>query len=332
MGQAYSQLNLQDRRRIDQLRNQNISINEIARILSRHRSTIYRELRRNRFDDAEWPDLSGYYSLTANNIACGRRKRFRKLSRYPDLQQAVVNQLKAGWSAEQVAGRLLVDKSPVRICAETIYRFAYSPEGQAIDLRRHFPEQRRKRRPRKARGVRGPNIPDNISIYHRPQDINERSVFGHWEGDLMMFQKQYGKANVMTLVERKSRFTALFKNNDRQSKPIMDAVINGLSPLPSSARRSFTFDRGSEFAAWPELKTGLGSETWFCDPHAPWQKGTVENTNRRLRRHLPRSFDPLKITGKYLHLICQTINTTPRKCLGFRTPEEVFRQLLLETG
>ena len=113
----------------------------------------------------------------------------------------------------------------------------------------------------------------------------------------------------------------------------MEEIIAGLSPLPFHARRSITFDRGFEFTAWPHLQAGLGVAVWFCDPQAPWQKGTNENTNGRARRFLPRDTDPTALTNRSLAAICQRLNTTPRKCLGYRTPAEVFRErVLAEAG
>lgn len=112
-----------------------------------------------------------------------------------------------------------------------------------------------------------------------------------------MFRKEFGKANVTSLVERVTRFAVVLKNPDKQSKPIMESLIEGLSPLPKHARRSSTFDRRTEFSAWPHLKAGLGVDPWFCDPRSPSQKGTVENTNNRLRRYLPRKSDPTAFTA-----------------------------------
>ena len=132
-----------------------------------------------------------------------------------------------------------------------------------------------------------------------------------------------------SLVERVSRFTVFLRNNDRQSRPVMDGIANVLASLPLSARRSITFDRGTEFTEWPWLQAGLGAQTWFCDPQSPWQKGTVENTNRRARKWLPRDVDPLSLTDHDLRSICNELNDTPRKCLGYRTPAEVFRQRVM---
>lgn len=145
----------------------------------------------------------------------------------------------------------------------------------------------------------------------------------------MLFRKEYGKINVTSLVERVSRYTVVLRNEDRQSRPIMEMLIQGLAPLPAEARQSVTFDRGTEFSAWQQLKLGIGMDSWFCDPQAPWQKGTVENTNNRLRKYLPRSTEPTALTNRYLRSICQSLNATPRKCLGYRTPAEVFESNLV---
>lgn len=304
-------------------------IDEIARAIGRHRSTIYRELKRNWFVEREIPDLTGYWCTVAQQMAAERRRRQMKLLRDRDLLQAIVDRLKAGWSPEQVAGRLKLDASPRRVCHETIYQFAYSKADQAEAIFRYLPEQRRRRRPRRARTERGRHVPDSRSISLRPACVADRSEFGHWEGDLLMFRKEHGKGNVTSLVERTSRFTVLLRNNDRQSRPVIDAVIGAFSALPHGASRSFTFDRGTEFAAWEELGKGLGAETWFCDPRSPWQKGAVENNNRRLRRFLPDNTNPFAITTRSLKFITTQVNQKPRKCLGFRTPEEEFRRQLL---
>jgi transposase, IS30 family len=122
----------------------------------------------------------------------------------------------------------------------------------------------------------------------------------------------------------------VIRNEDRQSKPIMEALIKGLAPLPADARQSITFERGTEFSAWKHLKAGLGTVPWFCDPQAPYQKVTVENTNNRLRNYLPRSTAQTALTNRYLRSICHRLNATPRMCLDYRTPAEVFKSKLIE--
>ena len=218
----------------------------------------------------------------------------------------------------------------MRVSHETIYRYAYSKVGREEKFYQHLPQHRLRRRPRGTRRHHGRRFLDELAIAYRPEAIADRSQFGHWECDLVMFRKEFGKANVTSLVERVSRFAVVLKNPDRQSKPVMEGLIDNLSPLPAEARRSITFDRGTEFSAWQHLKDGLGVEPWFCDPQSRWQKGTVENTNNRLRRYLPRKADPTAFTDRYLRSICDRLNATPRKCLGYQTPAEVFRAKLME--
>ena len=126
----------------------------------------------------------------------------------------------------------------------------------------HLPQHRLCRRPRGTRRHHGRHILDELAIAHRPEAVADRSQFGHWECDLVMFRKEFGKANVTSLVERVSQFTVVLKNPGRQSKPVMEGLIDSLSPLPAEARRSITFDRGTEFSAWQYLKDGLGVEPW----------------------------------------------------------------------
>jgi len=193
-----------------------------------------------------------------------------------------------------------------------------------------LPDHRRKRRGRGRRRAQLRRFADEISIRHRPPEIAERRTFGAWECDLIQFRKEFGGTNLTSLVERVSRFTVLMKNADRRSRPVMDGLIVSLPPLSAHARSSITFDRGLELLAWPNLQAGFGAATWFCDPQAPWQKGTVENTNGRMRRWLPREVDPKSLTTRQINDIWHQLNSTPRKCLGYRTPVEVLSEKLVK--
>ena len=330
MGRCYPPLSLEERRKIDKWREAKMPVPEIADRLGRAPSTIYRELKRNTYDDSELPELNGYYCMTAQSKYERRRAIHRKMIVHPELKDAIEDRLKAGWSPEQIAGRMRLERHPIRVSHETIYRFAYSKDGREEQFYRHLPEHRRRRRPRGHRRHNRTHIFDVQSLSHRPEHVADRSEFGHWECDLMMFRKEHGKVNVTSLVERVSRYAVVMRNEDRQSKPIMDALIQGLAPLPADARQSITFDRGTEFSAWKHLKAGIGADAWFCDPQAPYQKGTVENTNNRLRKYLPRSTEPTTLTNRYLRSICHRLNSTPRKCLGYHTPAEVFEDKLIE--
>jgi IS30 family transposase len=139
-----------------------------------------------------------------------------------------------------------------------------------------------------------------------------------------MFRRELGQHNLTSLVERQSRYTILTRNPDRNATGVVDGVMSKLKALPASARRSVTFDRGTEFARYPLLKSKLGMDSYFCKPQAPWQKGSVENTNGRVRRFLSRDTDIAALPEEALLGICDRLNATPRKCLGYRTPKEVL--------
>ena len=146
----------------------------------------------------------------------------------------------------------------------------------------------------------------------------------------MLFEQKLGQTNVTSLVKRVSRFTVILKNPNKRTKPVMGKIMMAIKDLPLIARRSITFDRGTEFSAWKHLKVGIGADAWFCDPQAPDQKSTVENTKRRARRWLPRKRDIRAMTNGDIKQICDQLNNTPRKCLGWKTPAEVFREKMME--
>ena len=323
-----TELNLTERRKIEDLLHRKVKVAEIARQINRHRATVYREIKRNFFKDDELPHLNGYYGMVAQKSAAERRARRRKLVRFPELREAVIDRLQEGWSPEQIAGRLRLEGHATSVSHETIYAYVYSPDGQSQALARYLPERRKRRKPRYARAPRGMMFPLERSIHNRPDHIKSRETFGEWEGDLMIFRREHGKANVASLVERKTRFAVLFRNNDRSSKHFIAQLMNVMEPLPQTARKSITFDRGIEFSGWRKLKPGIGTEAWFCDPQAPWQKGSVENLNKRARRYLPRETPIAAITDRDMKAICDRLNGTPRKCLGWRTPTEAFTEEL----
>ena len=231
MPSLYVHLGLEERRRIYRLREAKMPIAEIAAALGRHRSTVHREIARNWWHDAQMPQAEGYWPLTAQDLAVRRRHAGAKLERHAELAAAVIDRLRAGWSPEQIAGRLRVEPAaPHRLCHETIYRFVYGPTGQSEELARHLPRRRRRRRPRFARKPRSPVFPDRVAIRHRPATVKDRAEFGHWgeagpwplwgrvspPNDLMMFRREHGAANVATVVERTTRYTMVFRNSDRR--------------------------------------------------------------------------------------------------------------------
>lgn len=203
---AHTELSLRERRAIEDMLNAKVPVSKIATEIGRHRSTVHREIKRNRYCDDELPNLSGYYGMTAQRSAAQRRARRRKLVRFEDLRQHVIKQLEIGWSPEQIAGRLQHDGQALRVSHETIYAYVYGPDGQSEGLARYLPHRRKKRQPRRRRTPRGLVFPPDRSIHERPDYVKTRETFGEWEGDLMIFERAQGKTNVASLVERKTRF------------------------------------------------------------------------------------------------------------------------------
>ena len=325
MSKNYSQLSLDERRTIYKHLESGRSKTEIANYLGRHRATIFREIQRNSFYHED-KFLRGYFHVGAQEFAMRRRSKLRKLIRYPELKAYIISKLEIPWSPDQISGYLKrLDIEGFYVCRETIYDFIYSTEGRALKLyrylRRSF-KNRRKRFTRKPRHLRG--IPQEWSIHNRPDEVADRHNFGHWEGDLMIFRREYGNANITSLVERKSRYTFLLKNQNRRSEPVILSIRDKLAALPRHSRCSVTFDRGSEFMAWRLLKKHVVLGSYYCDPRAPWQKGTNENTNGRVRQFLPRDTNINDVSQAQINAICKKLNHTPRRCLDYRTPHVVF--------
>lgn len=271
MNEHYRQLSLPERRKIAQLLSARTPVRLIAKAIGRHVSTIYRELKRNFFyDDDRF--YRGYFPLAAEDKARERRERTGKIHRNSEFAAYVADRLQECWSPEQIAGYLKHHASQsFHASHETIYRYVYSRDGHRQELYRLLPVARRTRRPRRSRRPRGPQIPRENTIAMRPLEISERMSIGHWEADLVQFRKEHGKANVTSLVERKSRYTYLMRNPDRSSAGVIGGIESKLGALPSALRQTITFDRGTEFASYPRLKEKLGVESYFCNAQAPWQ-------------------------------------------------------------
>jgi IS30 family transposase len=173
-----TELNLAERRTIEDLLHRKVNVSEIARQINRHRATVYREIKRNYFTDQELPQLDGYYGMTAQKSTAERRARRRKLVRIPELREAVIDRLQEGWSPEQIAGRLKFEGHATTVSHWTIYSYVYSPDGQSQALARYLPDRRKKRKPRYTRTTRGMMFPLERSIHNRPEHIKGRSTFG----------------------------------------------------------------------------------------------------------------------------------------------------------
>lgn len=326
MGRAYVQLTLEDRCEIARrhggavLRTEadDQSIRQIAAALDRQPSSIAREIKRNSGRRV------GYKPAYAQEQTRARRWKGSKLTRNPELRKTVLDRLAQGWSPEQVAGRLSREAISEPISYETIYRFIYAQIRRSNDSKWRLYLPRAKTR-RGWRGVRGGSpasfIQSRVSIDLRDPEAHERTVPGHWEADLVLFAK-HGQA-ILTLHERASRILLATRPQNRTADLIADLMRRVLEPLPEDMRQSVTFDNGTEFARHFRLHD-LGFKTFFCDPHAPWQKGGIENAIGRLRRTLPRKTDLETLSNDRFATLLRAYNSTPRKCLDFQTPAEIF--------
>ena len=249
------------------------------------------------------------------------------MARQPDLRDRVRQLLAMGWSPEQIAGRLALEDASMRISHESIYRFIYHRVAQNDYWHRLLPN-RKNRRGRLKRGGVSPllHMKRRISIHERPAEVDDRRNPGHWEADLMCFTKR--NQAVLVVHERSSRILLAARQTTKAAPVVLGRITRFLAQLPAELRRTMTFDNGTEFALHYKLGDTLGIKTFFCDPRAPWQKGGVENAILRLRRRLPRKSDLAAISARQLERIIANYNATPRRCLGFRTPAEVFWDIL----
>lgn len=316
----YAHLTLEDRERIAELLAEGLSLRAIGKKLGRSPSTLSRELARNALPSG------AYRPAHAEGAYLHRRQRQAILERDPKLQRFVHQRLVEGWTPEQIAGWLKrgEERGLRALGTETIYSFIYRPGQREEKLWKLLPRGRATRRHRHARRSRG-GIKGRASIHDRPSEIDQREKAGHWEGDLMICKNA---KPILVLVERKSRLTLaspLMGKTAAETASTLMAVFRRLCP---EMRASITFDNGSEFTHHALLRSACSMATWFCDAYASWQKGTIENTNGRLRRHLPRQLDLDQLEGQEIQEIVLSHNLTPRKCLGFLTPAQAFLQAL----
>jgi IS30 family transposase len=319
MGTTYDQLSLDERCEIYRLHADGKSRRAIARALGRAASTISRELARNSGAKV------GYKVNWAMTQARARRRRkLYKLQCSSALRDLVLDGLAMGWSPEQIAGRLERENGKPLISHESIYRYIYWRVSCHKDyLHRLLP---RAKFQRGFRGRKGGSSARYISgrqpLAERPPEAADRRQPGHWEGDLMLFSR-YGRA-VLVAHERRSRLILVSCQPNKAAAPVAESLAAMLGGFPPEQRRTITFDNGSEFSEHRRLHTQLGMQTFFCEPHSPWQKGGIENAIGRLRRPLPRKTDLAAIEPARLDDIILDYNLTPRRCLNFRTPLEVF--------
>lgn len=307
---TYTQLTREQRYQIKALVDIGHNQTEVAQQLQVNKSTISREVRRNR-------GQRGYRPKQAHEMALKRRREKAQMKIGPEIWVLVEEKIREDWSPEQISGRL--KKEGIAISHEHIYQYIYADKRAGGTLWTHLRCQK-KRRKRYGKHDRRGKIPNRKSIEERPQIVDQRVRFGDWEVDLVLGKDQQGV--IVTLTERKSRFTLLRSISSKQSDLVAQAVISLLkwvAPL-----ESITADNGKEFAAHLDISQALSVNFYFAHPYASWERGTNENTNGLIRQYLPKSRNLKNVSFQEEIRIMDRLNLRPRKCLDFRSPFEVF--------
>jgi len=327
MGKRYRHISLEERDRIAEMKSLGHTVTEIAEALRRSKSTLSRELRRN-----ATPAYKVYLSHRAHERAVTRKQEAGSRPRLKNEQIVtyVRSKLEQGLSPELIAGRIGLEHSGLGISHEAIYQYIYHPKtagggflakgrGELIG---HLVRGHRKR---KTKGIgrreRKTKIPNRIPIEERPISVENRSRFGHWEGDSLVSRKSLAALN--SLVERKSRLLLLTRLERKSAELTADTVIRRLQEFPEKARRTLTLDNGTENAQHEAITDAIGMQCYFARPYASWQRGTNESVNGLVRRYFPKGTNFSKITDEQVAKVESLINNRPRKCLGYKTPLEV---------
>jgi IS30 family transposase len=317
-------LTLYEREKVELHLRASESLRSIAVMLHRDHSVIVRELQRNTCRDGT------YRAVKAQEYAEKRKgkKRKRKIETNEELKRYIVKRMiDEQWSPEQITGELKKRLEPWMngkgVSHETIYTFIYEGQGRFIGLYQHLRRGRKKRKRRFARKCRE-NQPISFitPIQYRPEEINERREFGHWESDTTVCEHREEAVSVQ--YERSIQLVRLTKVSDKSAAATEGALRDLIESLPVA---SLTFDRGTEGGTHWKLRQDYGIDTYHCDAYSSWQKGDVENLNGLIRQYLPRGTDLSLISHHQIHVIQEKLNNRPRKSLGYRTTNECLREL-----
>lgn len=318
---SYRHLNEHDRVRIEVYLNEGKSQYEIAGLLKVNKSTISREIKK------RGGILRGYiasfaqedYKRTKKN--CGIRNKIETT----EIGTFVIEKIKAGWSPEQISGRLKKEikegkRSPEEyVNHESIYQFIYDSDYGKTEKLCNYLRQGKKRRTRKyGRKTKHEIISNRVFIDKRPKEINDRKTIGHWEGDAIIYKY---KNAIQSIVERKLKYTILTKLMRKTADLSTAAFVTNLKEYHV---KSLTVDNGSENKEHEKIAKELNAPVYFCHPYHSWEKGTNENTNGLVRRYLPRGTSLENITQDDLDDIAFELNNRPRKSLQYSTPEEML--------
>jgi len=309
---SYTQLAREQRYQIYALKRAGQNQTQIAQVIGCHKSTISRELRRNRGE-------KGYRPYQADELAYDRQCEAYRSRIAWETWQEVERLLRQEWSPEQIAGRLKLEQQPT-VSHECIYLYIYAEKRRGGSLHQHLRSQKKQRK-RYSGYIRRGQIPNRTSIDQRPQIVASKSRFGDWEVDTIVGARH--KGGILSAVERKSKLTRLRKLATKAAAEMKDNTIELLAPLAARVH-TITVDNGKEFCEHEQIATGLKARIYFAHPYASWERGLNENTNGLVRQYFPKKYEFASISDQDLQQVEDLLNNRPRKTLGYRTPNEVF--------
>jgi IS30 family transposase len=329
--QKYKRLGNQERESISRGLAQKRSIREIAKEIGRSPSTVSREIKRN-------SGKTGYRAFSASHrartAAGSRRKGKSKVARQSALRQYVLEKLKEEWSPQEISERLKKGYSwdmTMQISHEAIYQYIYVlPRGELkqtlIKALRQEHKYRRTKKARKAEENRG-KIANMLSIEERPAEVADRTVPGHWEGDLIL--GKYKRSALGTLVERTTRYTILVPLGDKKDAlNVREAYAEAFKTVPDELRKTLTYDQGKEMSQHEKFTIDTGIQVYFAHPGSPWERGTNENTNGLIRQYFPKGTDFTQVSEDEILKVQRKLNDRPRKALNFYKPDEVVNKVV----
>lgn len=315
-------LSFEERKKIEKMFGEGLSLRQIAKILNRSHSTIGYEIKINKRLTEP-----GYQAEPAHDRFLDRQREkgnISKLEKDPKLKEFIIKKLQTEqWSPEQIAGTLRMQNRKTIISHETIYQFIYSEEGKKQKL---WLQMRHKKRPyRQKWGSRKKRIiiPNRISIRERPKSANQKKEIGHLESDSMIFSKQPEIISVQ--VDRKSQKCVITLLKNKTAEETKSAIERALEVYGLAEVKTITYDNGTENAKHDEINELYILKSYFCRAYASWQKGLVENINKLIRQYLPRYINMKKMTQDMIEAIEEKINNRPRKSLNYFTPNQAYQ-------
>jgi len=315
----YTHLTKEERDKLAVLRSRGWKLREIADKLGRNIGTLSRELKRNKAHGTYLPHKAQERAEQRET----EEHKCKRLKTYA-LQHDIERQVMEGWSPEIIAGRMKEENGDKAVIShEAIYQWIYA---SAPYLSGYLPRAHKERYPKHYGRSKGLKIPDRVSIKERPESVELREEPGDWEADLMV--SNASKKALQVCAERTSRLTRIKKLENKTAVQSRGAIESILKGYPKQLRRSITYDNGLENIEHGKLNEAIGTRSYFCEPYHSWEKGTVENTNGLIRRFLPKKTDFAKISEGRIAEIELWLNNRPRKCLGFKTPAEVFNRFV----